>query len=260
MRLSTSSALAALPLLAAAQDLEQYKAQFQSFVDNFGSYIPNPNRHDPVHAAETKAGPSKTDILTLSNWKETVYAPVSAQSTKPEEWWVFITGGNKTCFGHCGRVEAAFNQSAPQIAALPDAPHIGYIDCDAQPILCNACSAGAGSIWLFELLPEPAPVDIYMRRMNLSTVEPASFVELYKTREDKSQFTKKEGYFHPFDGELAKYGISVPVAYLLWGLSVVPSWAMMLGVSFLSRTMMSRRMAPPAGRAAGGAQAPPPRG
>lgn len=145
---------------------------------------------------------------------------------------------NLYSLGHCGRVEAAFNQSAAQIAALPDAPHIGYIDCDSQPILCNAWSAGAGTIWLIELLPEPAPVDIWMKRMNLSTTNPEDYLELYKTREDKSQFKKKDGYFHPFDGELAKYGVAVPVAYILWGLSVVPSWAMMLGVSFLSRTMM----------------------
>lgn len=149
-----------------------------------------------------------------------------------------ISGSNPYYSGHCGRVEAAFNQSAAQIAALPDAPHIGYVNCDNQPILCNAWSAGAGSIWLFELLPEPAPVDIWMKRMNLSTTNPEDYLELYKTREDKSQFKKKEGYFHPFDGELAKYGVAVPVAYILWGLSVVPSWAMMLGVSFLSRTMM----------------------
>lgn len=140
--------------------------------------------------------------------------------------------------GHCLRVEAAFNQSAAKIAALPDAPHIGYINCDDQPILCNAWSAGAGTIWLFEMRPEPQPVDIYMKRLNMTTATPDDFVEVYKTRQDKSQFTKKDGYFHPFDGELAKYGIAVPVAYLLWGLSVVPSWAMMLGVSFLSRTMM----------------------
>lgn len=99
MRFSTSSVIATLPLLASAQDFEQYKAQFQNFVGNFGSYIPNPNKHDAVHAAEAKAGAMKTDILTLDNWKETVYAPVSAQSTKPEEWLVFISGGNKTCFG-----------------------------------------------------------------------------------------------------------------------------------------------------------------
>lgn len=135
-------------------------------------------------------------------------------------------------------MEAAFNQSAATLAALPDAPHIGYVNCEDQPILCNAWSAGAATVWLIEMLPEPALIDIYMKRMNMTTTTPDDFVELYKTRADKSQFYKKDGYFHPFDGELAKYGVSVPVAYVLWGLSVVPSWTMMLMVSFLSRTMM----------------------
>lgn len=93
-------------------------------------------------------------------------------------------------------------------------------------------------MWLFEMLPEPAPIDIYIKRLNLTTATPDTVVELYKSRGDKSQFKKKDGYFHPFDGELAKYGVAIPVAYLLWGLGVVPSWAMMLAISFISRTMM----------------------
>ncbi|KUI73566.1 hypothetical protein VM1G_09555 [Cytospora mali] len=254
MRFSTSSALLALPILAAAQgdQFEQYKAQFQNYLGQFGSYIPNPNKHDPVQAAEAKAGELRLHVLTLDNWNETLYAPVNAEQTTPEEWWVLITGGNKTCFGHCSKVEAAFNQTAAKFAVLPDAPHVGYLNCDDQPILCNSWSAGAGSLWMIELLPPPAPVDIYMKRLNLSTTDSDTFLELYKTKEDKSQFVLKDGYFHPFDGEFVKYGVSVPIAYALWALSVVPSWAMMLGVSFLSRTFMSRRM-PPAGAPQAGA-------
>lgn len=105
MRFSTSSALLALPVLAAAQgeQFEQYKAQFQNYVSQFGSqfgsYIPSPNKHDPVQAAEAKAGEMRLNVLTLDNWKDTLYAPVNAEQTTPEEWWVLVTGGNKTCFG-----------------------------------------------------------------------------------------------------------------------------------------------------------------
>lgn len=101
MRFSTSSALLALPLLASAQgeQFEQYKAQFQNFLGQFGSYMPNPSKHDPVGAAEAKLGEMKLNVLTLDNWKDTLYAPVKPESTKPEEWWVLISGGNKTCFG-----------------------------------------------------------------------------------------------------------------------------------------------------------------
>lgn len=101
MRFSASAAIAALPVLAAAQDspVDQYKAQFQNFLGQMGSYIPNPGTYDPVAAAEAKVGAMKLSVLTLENWKETLYEPVAADATTPEEWWVLITGRNKTCYG-----------------------------------------------------------------------------------------------------------------------------------------------------------------
>lgn len=155
-----------------------------------------------------------------------------------ESRWIWFDVRANHATGHCLKVEEAFNQTAAKLAVRPDAPHVGFVNCDDQPILCNAWSAGAGSVWLFEMLPPPAPIDIYIKRMNLSTTDSDTFLDLYKTREDKSQFHKKDGYFHPFNGELAQYGLAVPLAYALWGLSVVPSWAMMLVVSFVSRTFM----------------------
>lgn len=47
-----------------------------------------------------------------------------------------------------------------------------------------------------------------------------------------------EGAFHPTNGWLAEYGLNVPLGYAIYYFSLVPSWAMMIGVSFLSRTMM----------------------
>src|SRR5690348_878506 len=100
MRLSISSVLLALPLLsAAAEEPPQYVAQFQNLLDKFGSYLPRISKHDPVEAAESKAGVKKMDILTLDNWKQTLYSPVKPASTVPQDFWVLVTGGNKTCFG-----------------------------------------------------------------------------------------------------------------------------------------------------------------
>lgn len=105
MRFSTASAIISLPLLAAA-DVPEYQAQFenylgqaQTYLGKFASKIPHPNRHDPVAAAEAKAGALNMDVLSLSGWKDTLYGPVKPESTTPEEWWVLITGGNRTCFG-----------------------------------------------------------------------------------------------------------------------------------------------------------------
>jgi hypothetical protein len=92
-------AIAGLPLLANAQDVPQYQAQFQNYLDKFWSYVPNPSKSDPVGAAEAKVGELKMDIITLDNWRDVLYSHVSPKSTTPEETWVLITGGNKTCFG-----------------------------------------------------------------------------------------------------------------------------------------------------------------
>lgn len=47
-----------------------------------------------------------------------------------------------------------------------------------------------------------------------------------------------DGVFHPIDGALARFGVQIPVGYVIWGFSKIPSWAFMVGVSFLSRTLM----------------------
>jgi hypothetical protein len=105
MRFHSTSALLALPLLVAA-DVPEYQAQFQQYLgqaqdyfQNFASKIPLPNKYDAAAAAAAKASAHKIDVLGLHNWKDTLYGPVAPGSIIPEEWWVLITGGNKTCFG-----------------------------------------------------------------------------------------------------------------------------------------------------------------
>jgi hypothetical protein len=146
MRFSTIAALA-LPLLAASQQnpLDQVKAQAQHYFDLISSYLPSPNRaHSDVaaHAAAAKAGGKALHILTLDNWKDTILGSVKPGSSTPEEWWVLVTGGNKTCFGHCGGIETAFNETAAIFSTNPHAPHLAYLNCDNQPVLCGTWGAG----------------------------------------------------------------------------------------------------------------------
>ncbi|KAL1883071.1 hypothetical protein VTK73DRAFT_9997 [Phialemonium thermophilum] len=240
-------AFAVLPLLAAAADgpFEQYKAQFQNFLSNFGSVGSKPVDDKPGFAAppaaEKAAGEAKVQILTLDNWKDTLYGPVRPDATDPEEWWVLITGRNKTCFGHCTKLEAAFDEAAQKFATFSKSPHTGLVNCDDQPVLCNSWAANVGTVWVFEMLPPPAPVNIYRRRFNMSSTTADDFVDLY-AQDVKKEFYPYTGYFHPFDGPLAKNGLAVPIGYVLWAFNAIPSWAMMLGISFLSRSMMNRRM------------------
>ncbi|KAI1802582.1 hypothetical protein F4811DRAFT_389699 [Daldinia bambusicola] len=247
MRFSTTSAILSLPLLAAA-DVPNYQAQFdnylgqaQTVIGNFASKLPHPNKYDPVAAAEAKAGALNIDILSLDNWKETLYGPVKADSTTPEEWWVLITGGNKTCFGHCGRIEAAFNETAGKWALTPGSPHTALLNCEDQPVLCNSWSAPVGALWIFEVLPEPAPVNIWTKRFNMTTVTSDDIVEL-QAEGYKSSAHLHDGFFHPFNGPLAKNGLAVAAGWVLWAFSLLPSWAFMILVSIFSRSMMSNRL------------------
>jgi len=210
---------------------------------------------NPVQAAEAAIGATQVDVLTLSNWKDVLNGPVKADSTTPTEWWVFISGGNKTCFGHCEKVEKAFNASAAKFALLPKAPHMAIINCDDQPVLCNSWSASSGTVWAIDMVPPPAPVEIYRKRMNLTATATTdqTFVDLYN-KGDKEGWAYHDGYFHPFNGPLAKNGLSVPLGYFFYVFNAIPSWAMMLVVSFFSRNIMNRRMG------AGGAGGAAPRG
>jgi hypothetical protein len=141
--------------------------------------------------------------------------------------------------GHCLKVESAFNEAAAKFTILPKAPHTAYLNCEDQPVLCNSWTAGTGSLWIFEMLPPPAKVDIWTRRLNLTTTTSETLLDLYESEsETKDSFKLHDGWFHPFDGPLATYGLALPLGYVLWVFNAVPSWAMMLVVSFISRTMM----------------------
>jgi len=262
MRFSTLSVLA-LPLLAAATEpespIDQLKAQAQHYFNIITSYIPNPSKaHTTVdaHAAAAKAGGKTLHILTLNDWEQTIRGSVKPSSTTPEEWWVLVTGGNKTCFGHCGVVETAFNETAALFAANPTAPHLAYLDCDNQPVLCNSWGAGPPNLWIMEVAAPPAKVDIRWLNLNTTTTSVKTFTELHSSKRWKSR-PIYEGYFHPFDGQLAQFHLAVPLGYLFWGFAIVPSWMFMIGISFISRNIMSKRtLGPQAGQPGGAARAP----
>lgn len=130
---------------------------------------------------------------------------------------------------------------------------MAILNCEDEPVLCNAWSASAGSIWAFDMLPEPAAIDIYTRRLNLTSVTADDLVTLHTN--GKKSFGLLDSWFHPFNGKAAELGLSVPVGYALWAFGLVPNWAFMLVVSMLSRTMMGNRMQPPQQRQAAAAAA-----
>ncbi|WYZ37161.1 hypothetical protein EsH8_II_000667 [Colletotrichum jinshuiense] len=245
MRVSATTILA-LPLLATAAEsqFEQYKAQFQNFLSSFGApSVPSADKPAVPEAAvpEATIPEKKLSVLTVENWKDVLYEPVKPDAATPEEWWVLITGGNKTCFGHCDKIETAFNETASKFAKLPESPHMGLLNCDDQPVLCNAWSAGTASIWSIKMLPPGSQIDIYRKRLNVTTTTSDDIVDLW-TEPTKKDWILTENIFHPFNSWIAENNLSIPIGYFFWAFNLIPNWLFMLIVSFGSRTLMNRRM------------------
>jgi hypothetical protein len=244
MRLTGTLALA-LPLLSVASaqqsPLDQAKEQAQYWLGKLQSYLPNPNTEHPAQAAAAapgaKVGAKTVTILDLNNWESTIRDSFKPTSKKPEEWWVLMTGGNATCYGRCGQIEAAFNESAQLFAATPSSPSLALINCDYQPILCNSWSAGPPGLWIMEVGAPTEPVPIRKVGLNTTSTTSKTFTDLYASQSYKSK-DLYEGYFHPFDGAVAKAGLAIPLAYVTWAFALVPSWVVMIGISFISRNMM----------------------
>ncbi|KAF2724007.1 hypothetical protein K431DRAFT_337000 [Polychaeton citri CBS 116435] len=260
-----STALFALPALASAADqvplMDQVKGWFAKASSSISSAIPSvsvPSAGsipDPIASGAAKVADLKVHQLTLNNWKEVLQPGAGSASPGVEEWLVYVTGGNKTCLGSCTHSEKAWNESVALMAVAPNPPNLALIDCETEPILCHSWAVGAPSVQHF-LIPQPLPDQsqpgttmhsININRTSVTATELAN-IHLKKTYLESDAY---DGMFQPFDGQLAKYGIAVPVAYVVWGLNKVPSWMFMIGISFFSRTFMGRR---PAGPPAGGAR------
>ncbi|KAL2862893.1 uncharacterized protein BJX67DRAFT_289079 [Aspergillus lucknowensis] len=240
--------LAVLPALAVAQEQVPLADRVQGWFNMAKSYLPTATPVVPV--AEKVVEPAKQVIqektitpFNSSNW-ESLLEP--AQS--PQDWLLFITGGNKTCFGRCGRAEKSFNESLPLFAADPTSPNLGYLDCESNQLLCSTWSVVAPSVWYFKVpqaQPEERPsTPLYLVYVNSTTVTPETIYKIHseKTYENRPAY---DGAFHPTDGWLAKYGLFVPLGYVIYGFGIVPSWLFMILISMASRTMMSRRLGNP---------------
>jgi hypothetical protein len=245
----TSPLLLALPALAASQQiplLDQVKGWFAKASESISSAIPSapspasiPN---PIASGAKKVASAKVERLTLDNYKDVLKPGAATSSPGIEDWMIFVTGGNATCYGGCVRAETAWNESTALISASRNPPTLAVLDCDTNQVLCNAWAIGPPSILYFQI-PQPLPDQstpattcrfIGLNRTSTTAPEIAAIAlqEKYKNKEPY------EGYFHPFDGPLAKFGLAIPVGYVIWGFSKIPSWAFMIAVSFASRSIM----------------------
>lgn len=112
-----------------------------------------------------------------------------------------------------------------------------------------------------------AATDIRIIRLNTTIAKVGDITSIPSTSSSRYlEYEPYEGVLHPIDGTFQKFGLSAPFGYALWLLGAVPSWLMMLVISFASRQIMSKRMsegppglggAAPAAGAQGQAQAQP---
>ncbi|KAL9105129.1 MAG: hypothetical protein Q9187_008825, partial [Circinaria calcarea] len=147
--------LLALPSLITAQSQkplgEKVGDNLQNWLNKAKAYLPT-SVTSPVDTGAARVAAKNVTPLTKDNW-QSVLSPSSsaAASSGPEAWMVFVTGGNKTCYGQCGGVEAAWNESATAFAADPTAPNLASLNCDTAAVLCTIWAAGPPAIWYIEV-------------------------------------------------------------------------------------------------------------
>lgn len=238
-----------LPSLTLAQEQKPLMDQAQEYFEIAKTYLPAgiQNAINPVVSSGAARIAGKNVVeLNRTNW-DTILTPSSSlgASAGPENWMVLISGGNKTCFGLCDGIEAAWNKSAAILSATPGAPKLGYLNCDEQAILCSIWFAGPPSLWYIERAVVPGnPNPIHIMTLNTTTTTAADIVAIHAQKKylDRPLY---EGAFHPWDGYLVKACLNVPIGYILFGFALIPSWAFMLLISLASRTIMSRRTGNP---------------
>ena len=127
-----------------------------------------------------------------------------------------------------------------RLATATSAPHLARMNCDVTPVLCNAWAASPPSIWHITRPQTPTagtPTNIRVLPLHLTTTTAADIMEIQHSQSWKAQ-PLYEGAFHPFDGMIAKLGLSEALGYVLWVFTIVPSWVFMVAISMGSRTFM----------------------
>ncbi|KAH8710081.1 hypothetical protein GQ44DRAFT_714784 [Phaeosphaeriaceae sp. PMI808] len=235
MRFS-ATILLALPAIALGEEqiplLDKVKGFFNKATAAVSSAIPavpSAPINEATEKAAAKAAQAIQHPLTLENWQQVLTVDPTASPPTTQDWLIFITGGNSSCFGLCGNATKAWNTSLPLLAAKSNAPKFAYLDCEVENLLCNAWSVGAPALYYFQIpkpladQSAPAPTVRY-QPLNRTSTTAETFKKLIVDNE--------------IENVLQKFGLAVPYAYITWGFSKMPSWLPMILISFFSRSIM----------------------
>lgn len=84
------------------------------WLDKAKSFLPNSG---PVEAGAAYIAERRVERINIRNWQR----KLSPKLDTEEEWLVYVTGGNKSCFGRCGHADATWNVSfADCPSSVPD--------------------------------------------------------------------------------------------------------------------------------------------
>lgn len=167
MRFSTAAVLA-LPALTVAEQqiplLEKVKGFFNQATASVASVIPSAPSvpSAPVQAAAAKAAAAVQYNITLENWKETLTVDPTVSAPATQDWLIFITGGNATCYGFCGPSETAWNVSIRNQDKI-DAP---LTTVGLRSHYC--CAALGAQAWLHRLRAGEYPLQLVVPRRTLA--------------------------------------------------------------------------------------------
>lgn len=226
------------------------KDKAAGWFDKAKSYIPSvtPSINNPVDVAAAAVAALKVQKVNIRNYQRILSPKLEGE----EEWLIYATGANKSCFNRCGRADTAWNASVPLLSAVPrpaGAPslHLGKIDCEVEGPLCAGLAIGCPSVYHF-IVPQVSAANAktparYVQ-LNISTVAATDIVKLASQAPGSEIMDEPvyEGAFHPVDGWVAKLGIMNPLGYVINFMGTTPSWIIMIALSFFSRQFMSRRI------------------
>jgi hypothetical protein len=122
------------------------------------------------------------------------------------------------------------------LSAMPNSPSLAAIDADKEAILSHQWSLAPPALYHILLSTTEEPIARWIP-LNQTTVKASDIVELHTKRAYEAT-APYEGAFQPWTGWMAKTGLDLPFAYVMWAFALMPSWAPMIIVSFLSRTLM----------------------
>lgn len=103
--------VAALPALALAEEQVPLVDKIKGFWSKATAAVSSavPAVPSPLDAGAAKAAEQIQHELTLDTWRDVLTVDPTASAPTTQDWLVYITGGNTTCYGLCGNTTKAWN-------------------------------------------------------------------------------------------------------------------------------------------------------